>query len=457
MAFKSHISAYIAFTLLLVLFAGDSYINAAQIDKANKALESSAEKLFETSSEQFKERNFWECSGNLILILDAYPEFSEIDHVIYMLGECLYESGMPEASRRIFEYFVSTQVDSKYMPSVLAAMQRIDFDQKDYEKSLEIHNALMNAKPEKEIAQYSLYYAGITRLHNHDYTGAIEYLSQIDESSPYWDNALYNLGLACLQTEQIRHAIDIFDHICKLPVFTPERQNLINETHLTLGYLYYEMEHYAQALNEFKQVSSEYENYQAVLLSSGWAATQMRDYKEAILHLTDFITLYPKSSDIPQGLFLLGRCYLKLGYYQEALQSYDYLIEILPQRGSLPDSMNMVHQFVAAQQEEIEKIKMDILMLESKFVNGLELELDRNAPEYIINEQNELVLQRQQILEQIHQERQILTTLNEKIVAILNLANTRDEQREWRAYAEYGKSRALYLCKQQNASLTLQQ
>ncbi len=412
-------------------------------------LEKSADTIFSESKKMFNDTQYWECSRNLILILDTYPDYSDIDHVVYMLGECLYEAEMLEGSRRMFEFFISKYVSSTYLPYALAGIQRNHFEMGRYQESIDIYNIIVQGKPESELLDYVHYYAGLAHYYNKQYNEAIETLALVRENYPYSDFAQYTSGLAMLKAEKVREAIDVFHNICKLPVYNQERQRIVNEAHLTLGFLYYEMGYYQHSLKEFNKISSEYDNYATVLLSAGWAATKMENYKEAIIYLTDFISNYQENPDTPQGLFLLGRCYLKLGYFEEALKSYDYLIEILPAQNVLPGTFDNINIFLTDQLEEIEKIKMDILLLESKFVD-MSLNLDGDIPEYMIKEKDRVQTQRYTLLERIRTERETLNALTEKIETVQVMASSKDEQREWRAYAEYGRSRAMYLYKQKN-------
>jgi len=415
----------------------------------DKELEQSSEKLFKESKKLLDEKNYWDCSRNLILILDSYPKYSRTDEVVYQLGECLYEMDLLNGAKKVYSFLVGKYIDSPFLGYALTGLQRVVFDEQNYEKSLEIYKAIINGKPSQAVIDYSSYYAGLAYYELGKFQETIIVSSAINETSPYFDHGLYLQGLALLKMKKIKKAIQKFNDICKLPVYNSERTNLINETHLTLGYLYYELGHYYHALKQFNSISKEYENYQKVLLSSGWTATKLGQYKEAILYLTEFITNYTENESTPEGWFLLGRCYLKLGLFEKALQSYEYLIEILPETQAYPNVTDNINSFLETQLNEIQKIKMAILVLESKFLNGISLNMNEQVPMFIKHEKNNIMSQRAELITKIRNEHTLLNDLSGKIKKIQLLSNIKDQQKSWRAFAEYGKSRALFLYKKQ--------
>ncbi|HPG40036.1 MAG TPA: tetratricopeptide repeat protein [bacterium] len=429
--------------------AQEQVIQSPLFNSANIELEQSADDLYEKSEKLFDEQEYWECARNLIILLDVYPNYSKIDQTVYMLGECLYETGLLDGSKKILAFFATRYYKSTLLPDGLCSLQRIEYDKGNYDISLKINSLVLKCKPSpsQSILDYTNYYAGLAHYQLEQNQNALDSFNAISEKSPYYSHGLYQGSLALLKMTKINEAFARFHKILRLPVYTSERQQLLNETHLTLGYLYYEMESYAAAIKQFNAISREYENYQNVLLSSGWTASKMGDYKEAVLYLTDFISNYEQSHKTPESLFLLGRCYLKLGLYAEALQSYDYLIEILPENNYLPETLSEINNSLEMQLAEIEKTKMDVLVMESKFVNELPLNAKQDLPGYVKEEKSQIDARRVELFSKIRQEHQQLNELSSKIRQIQNLNSVTDQQRSWRAFAEYGKSRAMFLYK----------
>jgi len=413
----------------------------------DRVREKSSRKLFFDSKKLLDEKYYWECSRNLISLLDAYPRYSESDEVTYQLGECLYEMELINGAKTVYKFFASKYSKSPYMGFALSGLQRVAFDEQDYKRSLNIYKIIMKGKPSQEIINYSSYYAGLAYYQLEKFKETIYVLSLIKVNSPYYDFSLYMSGLSLLKLKKLRQAVNVFNNICKLPVYNLERINLVNEAHLTLGYLYYELGYFSHAKEHFNYISREYENYHNVLLISGWTAVKLNQFKDAVIYLTEFITNYPQTESTPEGLFLLGRCYLKLGLFEEALQSYEYLIDILPESHLLAEYNDNITSYLETQLNEVEEIKMSILVLESKFMNGISLDKKQEVSSFIEEKKNDLNKQRRVLLTKIRKERILLNRLSEKIKTIQNFSIIYEQQKNWRAYAEYGKTRALFLVK----------
>ena len=105
---------------------------------------------------------------------------------------------------------------------------------------------------------------------------------------------------------------------------------IVDETHLTLGYIYYELGKYDLAYKEFQSVSSIMKIMTRHCWHQEWAACQLNNYEDAVPALTDFITQYPENDNSEEAFFLLGRSYLKLERYDEALKVYEHLVDIFP-------------------------------------------------------------------------------------------------------------------------------
>ena len=440
-------------TLFLINISFSKSTNHSRYNRSayyiNQQREKSSKKIFSISKKLLNDQYYWECSRNLISLLDAYPFYSESDEVTFQLGECLYEMELLNGAKTVYKFFTSKYSKSPYIGHALAGLQRVAFDEQDYTKSLKIYKIIMKGKPSQKIINYSSYYAGLAYYQLEKFRETIYALSLIKNTSPYYDHGLYMKGLSLLKLKNLNKAVQVFNDICKLPVYNLERKNIIHETHLTLGYLYYELGYYLHAQKQFNCISREYENYHNVLLISGWTAVKLDQHKDAVIYLTDFITNYPQTESTPEGLFLLGRCYLKLGLYEKALQSYEYLIDILPEAHLLAEYNDNIDSYLETQLNEIENIKMSILILEGKFMNGISLDKKQETSLFIKEKKKNLNNQRKELLAKIRKERKLLNELYEKIKTIQNYSIIYEQQKSWRAYAEYGKNRALFLVKKE--------
>ncbi|NIA31943.1 MAG: tetratricopeptide repeat protein [Actinobacteria bacterium] len=417
-----------------------------QLEKSlRNDLEGVSEKLFYEAQNYYYNGQYWEGARDLIILLDFYPSYSKIDQVVFLLGDCLYEINILDGATRIYKYLVKKYIRSPLLPRALLGLQRIQFDTGNYNRCIEFYNAIKRGNPPQDILNVARYYAGLAFYHLKDYPGSIKILSQIDESSPYYDYGLYSMGLSLLRLKKVRRAINTFRTVCRLPVVNDERRNILDETHLTLGYIYFELGYYKYALRQFQDVSPNHNRYNDALIAEGWAAINLGKYEEAVTPLTKLLTQYPDDENNEEAFFLLGRCYLKLARYDDALKVYEHLIEIFPERQVVPTLVKEIDMSLAEENVKIEKIKMNLLMLESRLLDAMPLQFRAEAPAYLKQEGNKINDTRIALLKRIHEEREIFNSMSSQMKELRDLAVRKENRRDWRAYAEYGKSRALFM------------
>ena len=438
--------------LLLVTLTGYAPPVVAQttaIDPTDKVqveeLERAASKLYQEADRLFQEGKYWESSRNLIILLDYYPNYSKIDEVVFTLGDCLFEIGLLDGSQKIFKFLVKKFISSPHLPRALLGLQRIEYDRGHLDKCIEFYKVIQRGTPEREILDCSRYYAGLSYYHLFEYQQAIDILQEIDKGNPYYPYALYTKGLSYLRLRKVREAVNNLNTILKIPIVNDDFRNIVDETYLTLGYIYYELGYYKHALSKFQSVSSNHNHYKNALLAAGWAAVKMNDYQRAINPLTDLISLPDEDENTQEGFFLLGRCYLKLGLYDEALKVYEYLVNSLPKRELVPVIMNEVETGIIAQDKSIEKVKLDLLILETKLLNLIQLSPQTDAPEYLQMEKDEIAQIRSNLMIKMQEERLAFESLVNQLEVMKRMLRVKEERQDWRAFAEYGKTRALFL------------
>jgi len=441
----------VASALILFLVPTDVEAQRAS-DKPDRAhrmaaedLEKASDKLFYEAQRLFEQGDYWGCARDLIIQMDFNPNYYRIDEVVFTLGDCLYELGLQDGASRLYKHLISKYIRSPFLPRALLGLQRLEYDNNNFARCLEFYSAINRGNPTEDILDASEYYAGLSYYKLKDYPTAIQTLTKISDKSPYYDYGMYAVGQSMLRMKSVRKAIDTFRDICHLPVMSDARRIVINEAHLTLGYLYYELKYYKQALAEFRAVTSNHEHYADALLAAGWAATRLDNFADAIAPLTTLISRFPENESNAEAFFLLGRCYLKLALFDQALKVYEHLIAVSPDRDVIPAIIREVNQSLAVENQKIEKIRMDLLVLESKLLDLLPISNEGSLPAAVRQEKDKLSEIRGALLKRIQEERQTFDALSSQMSELRNMATLKEDQRDWKAFAEYGKSRALFL------------
>lgn len=443
---------FLKISILTVLIAGPLALVFAQTDysDAERELEKASDKLFIQAERRYENGKYWEAARDLIVLLDFYPRYTRIDEATYILADCLYEIGLNDGANKLYRHLVKKHVRSPHLPNALLGLQRVEYDQHDYTKSLEFFKVLDRTNPPGQIHDASRYIAGLCYQRLHEYSQAVNILSAVSENSPFYPHALYTLAISHLRLKNVRQAIEAFRRIKKLSITSPERKRVLDETHLTLGYIYYELGYYKQALNEFNDVSSDHSRHLDALLAAGWACVKLDQFKQATLPLTELVANNPNDELAEEGLFLLGRCYLKMGLYAEAQSVYENLISIFPRREVIPNMVNEINLTLEAESIKMERIKLDLLMLETKLLDMLEISSEQPMPEHIQEEQERIAEARIGLLKRIREERQTFEKMSYLIDSMKHRTEVKQDRRDWRAYAEYGRTRARFLKEIQN-------
>jgi len=393
----------------------------------------------------FARQAFWQSAHDLIILLDFNPRFAKTDEVIYLLGDCLYEIGLPGGAGKLYKFLVSRYVRSPFLPQALLGLLRIEYDRGDYTRCIEFYETIARSNAPTPVLDAASYYAGQCYYRYKDYPRAIKLFGAISSTSAYYDYGQYTLGLSYLRMKNVRKAMETLQAICSLTVINDQRRSVIDETHLTLGYLYYELGYYSASYNQFTAVSVDFKKYDSALLAAGWAATMQSQFDTAITPLTMLVSRFPQTENSEEAFFLLGRCYLKLKKYDEALAVYENLISIFPKKESIPAMVQQVRSALKNETATLERSKLDLLVLESKLLDTIHLEVDDKSPAYLKEEGKRLMELREGLLKSIHTERQVFDDISSQMEELKQTANRREARRDWRAYAEFGRSRVLFL------------
>ncbi|MDZ7289328.1 MAG: hypothetical protein ONB44_07885 [candidate division KSB1 bacterium] len=232
--------------------------------------------------------------------------------------------------------------------------------------------------------------------------------------------------------------------LLSLPIIRPEQREVINNTHLTLGYIYYELGYYPEASAHFRRISPEHEIYPQALMASSWAAIKQNDYQTAVITLNELNKNYDETEFGEEAHFLLGQCYLQMGFHDFAFKEYDYISVKYPEENNVAERILQVQVGLREQEQMMEKLKVQLLVLESKLLNTISLD-GKAVPKYIKDEHDRLARLHDQLFESIVAERKLFEEVSQNIELMHKEIERRESRRHWHAYAEYGKARALFL------------
>jgi tetratricopeptide (TPR) repeat protein len=214
---------------------------------------------------------------------------------------------------------------------------------------------------------------------------------------------------------------------------------------LTLGYIYFELSSYEKAIKYLSAISPAFYDYPDVLLALGWTALKMKDYKTALIALNKLLDDYPNNYNVDEAHFVLGQSYLKLGYYKFAINEYSQIINRAPRVENFTAFIDNIKSQVAAEEKSIEELKTELLVLESKLLDTIPYRAGNGIPKNVAQEHERIRKQQESLLENIVKEREIFESVSKNVAQLKRQIEKREIQKDWRAYAEYGKVRAMFL------------
>ncbi len=229
------------------------------------------------------------------------------------------------------------------------------------------------------------------------------------------------------------------------PLLRHEQREVRANAHLTLGLIYYELGYYQEAIAHLRHIREENQDFPQALLTRSWASIKMNDFQSAVVTLNELIKKYDASEFGEEAHFLLGQSYLKLEFYDFAVKEYDYIIARYPEGSSIGEQMGLVEAGLRQQEGLLEKLKVRLLVLESKLIDSIRMEGAGQLPKYLQDHYGQLARSKDQLIENILKERKTFDEVSFSLEQVRSELVRKESRRHWRAYAEYGKARALFL------------
>ncbi len=416
--------------------------NARGVDRN---MERVAQRLYKSALKFYYDRAYWKAARELIILLDYYPSFSDADGVLCHLGESLYSMDMYKSSHKMFRFLVTKFPQSEFVPQGLYGLQRIQYQAENHAESLKIYDALVANYPKSDLMGGIHYFGGMAYFHLHDYDRAAATLSKTGARSEYYDYGLYTLGLAQLKKKNINQALAALRKVIAQPLYRLEQREVKAQAHLTLGFIYYELGYYSEAIAHMRHLGPEHKDYPQALLTRSWASIKMNDFQGALVTLNDLIKKFDATEYGEEAHFLLGQSYLKLEFYDFAIQQYDYIIKQYPEPDSIAARIRLALAGLRKEETNLEKTKVRLLVLESKLIDTIQLDGSKQIPKYIQDHSNQLAKSKEDLIEQILSERKTFEGLSRSLDLFRSDIARKESRRHWGAYAEYGKARALFL------------
>ena len=192
-------------------------------------------------------------------------------------------------------------------------------------------------------------------------------------------------------------------------------------------------------------ISPEFYDYPEVLLAIGWSALKLQDYQATLSALSGLVTNYPSYFNLEEAHFVIGQCYLKLGYYDFAVKEYNEITKKKPKPTDYAAKLEQSSQELVIQEKLLQELNSELLVLESRLLLERSLTTSNGSIDFISVDQKQMKEKSQALYETLAKERRNFETLSNSLLNLKKQIDKDQINRNWRAYADYGKARALFL------------
>jgi tetratricopeptide (TPR) repeat protein len=157
------------------------------------------------------------------------------------------------------------------------------------------------------------------------------------------------------------------------------------------------------------------------------------------------VTNYPGYFNLEEAHFVMGQCYLKLGYYDFAVKEYNEITKKGPKLTDYAAKHEQSSQELVIQEKLLQELNSELLVLESRLLLERSLTTSNGSIDFISVDQKEMKEKSQALYETLAKERRNFETLSNSLLNLKKQIDKDQINRNWRAYADYGKARALFL------------
>lgn len=322
------------------------YAEELRKGKKFKEFEALATTAYDKAYSLFKAEKYYDAAVKFKEVVLLYPSFSKVDRATFMMGEAYYQAGMYTDAAAGFNRILKNFPETEYVPRSLYRLELSSLKMERYSAAVGYYEQLVKNYPNSPDLDGARYFAGLAFYSLNDFANAEKTFQAIPAESEYFGFGQYSLAL-CYLREGMRdndlktgvdRAITQLENIFKIKRRSPVGRTLAGKAHVTLGQLHYQMGRYDQAEDEFNKVSSrDSTNYDNAVFGLGWVEIKRaeKEEDEGKIHehydraagLMKRITDHMEGSEVYAEAWLtLAHCYLGLGDYDKAAETYNYVI-----------------------------------------------------------------------------------------------------------------------------------
>ena len=275
-------------------------------------------------------------------LLEANTDESVSAQVKFYLAKVLYERGLPAEAYQVISnfdkaalpkqivdeylfhlhslYLEVTQAEIKRLTTIIKQDKGVSNHRKDKNLMIETTVDVIEDHQRQEGKSLEL-------LHQMIWVTAEAFVSDIDQASPWWLYAKYNMAMAYQQQGQSLRSVSVLaemmEVLSKKDKLDAELSALRDRVSLSAGYMNLESEHYQTAISDFQTIRLDSVYSDLALLGYGWAASNAGDYQLGLNSWTELAKRPRVNKPVLESIVAIPFANEKLGFRGAALRGFE--------------------------------------------------------------------------------------------------------------------------------------
>ncbi|MDI6735844.1 MAG: tetratricopeptide repeat protein [bacterium] len=297
------------------------------------------EVLYKTGNCLFNLKEYQQAIDTYLKLIIDYPKSRLIDACLYQLAQSYYKQGKFGVSQQYFLKLIKGYPESKYLPKSIYWLGWTYYSQGKYEDALTIYQQVIDKFPSLALANEAQYQVGTCLYNLKKFKEAGDayqkVIKNLAASSGIKKDALYQLGNCLFQQKKYTEAIAVYRNFIQT---NPEEKELCAELRYRIGEIYYNQGEIKKAIEEYNLFIDEYPKsaqIDDVLYWLGRCFIKDNDKTFAIMTFRALVKQYPDSEWTADSQFRIGVCLYEEGEYKEASVEFESLIKNFVSRKDL--------------------------------------------------------------------------------------------------------------------------
>ena len=292
---------------------------------------SETERRFSEAEIQFLLQDYGAAAVFLYDVVDnpSFKRSSRYDDALYYLGESLYQQQSYLPARRYFAELLN-QGGGRYTQDALLRLIQIsdkldDFTGVDgYMRRLSQTGAKL--RPEVLYTYGKFLFRRTDLPEKLRRQRALQYFDAVPATSAIASAARYFIGVLWVEQDDMASALKAFDQVVALPVQTAHDRKINELAWMAIGRIHYHQGKYDAALDAYQHVDRKSDQFYESLYEIAWTYVKKGDYENAQRACEILLVGAADSPLAPQAKILMGHLYAKNKKFDEAVSTYNEVI-----------------------------------------------------------------------------------------------------------------------------------